>query len=208
MLILCLCCFNCAHTCGLRNTWRDAKAYQGYSCIRTCSRHTAAISSVDLGIHLSPGVITHCSRDPCFAAREQQQWRRRGRQRKKIKDGLDASLDVSDRQPGIDRAGLCRRSRRSDYAHISRVRAVKRGYPPLARMATTAPLQLPPPLTTTSKEAPPVQTPSLNTMRIHHLACQQETNALRLQTTNTTTAATAARTHAPLPACSSRSLGW
>jgi hypothetical protein len=30
----------------------------------TCERVASAISSVDLGIHLSPGVSTHCSSEP------------------------------------------------------------------------------------------------------------------------------------------------
>lgn len=55
--------------------------------MRTCSRHTAAMSSVDLGIHLSPGVITHCSRDPCLQDTGGQRQAQKDREAKKKKTG-------------------------------------------------------------------------------------------------------------------------
>lgn len=50
----------------------------------TCSRHTAAMSSVDLGIHLSPGVMTHCSREPYRKA-----------QSKRAEGGQDTTISLA-----------------------------------------------------------------------------------------------------------------
>lgn len=51
----------------IKCTHRHFQSRKGFNLnrlTRTCSRQAAAISSVDFGIHLSPGVMTHWSREP------------------------------------------------------------------------------------------------------------------------------------------------
>lgn len=65
----------------------------------TCSRHAAAISSVDFGIHLSPGVITHCSKEPCREARQTAvdiyiKHQRRRRQRDQTAAAVDGHIQT------------------------------------------------------------------------------------------------------------------